>query len=314
MAIKFVDSGPHFSPFAESVHVELAPCFVVVEDLVIARAIALATKLLAQLNAQHKSFISEDEGEKRGESPSMQEEDGDVDLKALMLVDVGLGENSTLPEALSHAEKPYVFIGSLHVSKLEFELTLRNSSMPMFVGIDDTLVRFTQLDVMQVFATKELLVKELLANYLADALLNSPALIGSLEIIGNPTGFIRAISSGMWDLVALPMEEMQHGFGPGALLRGVARGWLSWFKHVSHGALSSVSGFSHSVARNLDKLSLDQDYINRRRRLNIWTNKWANNAPGRGPSNALARGKQRMKQTKPLIQSCFRYYTWADGA
>lgn len=307
MALKTVKCGAHFTPFAEAVHVELAPCFVVVEDVVIARGVALATKLLAQLNAQQQTFMQEKsysrEANDSGRYATAELASGerrDSEFEELMVFEgAGAGEGrgesakqfAVMPEELGRIEKQYVYIGALHVSKLQFELTLRNVSMPMFVGIDDTLVRFTQLDVAHIFAAREVLMKELLANYLADALLNSPALIGSLEIIGNPTGFIRAISSGMWDLIAMPMEEMQHGFGPGALLRGVAKGWLSWFKHVSRGALSSVSGFSHSVARNLDKLSLDQDYINRRRRLNIWTNKWANNRHGRGRSNALARGE-----------------------
>lgn len=40
-------------------------------------------------------------------------------------------------------------------------------------------------------------VRELVSNYIADAILTSPALLGSVELLGNPTGLIRGVGAGI---------------------------------------------------------------------------------------------------------------------
>ena len=89
-------------------------------------------------------------------------------------------------------------------------------------------------------------------SYAADALLRSPQLVGSLQLLGAPTSLWRAVTTGLRDLVALPLEAVPHG--PVAVLRGALKGTSSFARHVSGGALSSVSGFASSASRNLQTL------------------------------------------------------------
>ena len=63
--------------------------------------------------------------------------------------------------------------------------------------MDHTPLYFAQLDLDSVFASNERFAKEIAANYIADAVFGSLALIGSLELIGNPTLAIQLISSGV---------------------------------------------------------------------------------------------------------------------
>jgi len=60
--------------------------------------------------------------------------------------------------------------------------------------------------------------------------------VGSLDILGNPTGLIRNFGTGVADLFRLPYEGVRHG--PGAFLSGVTNGMTSLLKHVSTGELS----------------------------------------------------------------------------
>ena len=146
------------------------------------------------------------------------------------------------------------YIETLVIGPMHAVVTLHSSVSALFVGLDATPLRFSGVSLRSVFATPSWLVQELTANYMADALLNTPALISSLEILGNPGGFVRSVMHGVRDLLAMPLTEIQQGFGPGSVIRGVAKGWASLLFHVTEGTLKSVSGFSGSVSRNLERL------------------------------------------------------------
>ncbi|EKU20972.1 vacuolar protein sorting-associated 13b-like protein, partial [Nannochloropsis gaditana CCMP526] len=86
-------------------------------------------------------------------------------------------------------------------------------------------------------------LKGILSNYVADAIFRSPALLGSLEIIGSPAILVSRVVSGLKDLVMLSASGS---------LTGAGRGLLSLTRHVVGGTLASLAGFSSSVRRNLE--------------------------------------------------------------
>lgn len=57
--------------------------------------------------------------------------------------------------------------------------------------------------------------------------------MGSLEILGNPTGLVRSIGTGVSDLISLPYYGLTRG--PGAFVSGLSRGVGSLVKNVSAG-------------------------------------------------------------------------------
>lgn len=57
--------------------------------------------------------------------------------------------------------------------------------------------------------------------------------VGSLDLLGNPAGFARAVGAGMSDLVYLPYRGMLHG--PRAFISGLTTGAISLFTQVSSG-------------------------------------------------------------------------------
>jgi len=59
-------------------------------------------------------------------------------------------------------------------------------------------------------------------------------LVGSLEILGNPTGFLRNVGNGVADMFRMPYQGLTKG--PGAFLAGVTRGSSSLLWHLSTGS------------------------------------------------------------------------------
>lgn len=55
------------------------------------------------------------------------------------------------------------------------------------------------------------MLQGLLAHYAAEALLNAPAVVGSLDLLLNPTGLLNSIGQGFEDLVSLPLAALEAG-------------------------------------------------------------------------------------------------------
>lgn len=56
-----------------------------------------------------------------------------------------------------------------------------------------------------------IMLQGMLAHYAAEALLNAPAVLGSLELFLNPTGLVHSVGQGVEDLISLPMAALQVG-------------------------------------------------------------------------------------------------------
>ena len=57
--------------------------------------------------------------------------------------------------------------------------------------------------------------------------------VGSLEMLGSPSGFVRSVGTGVSDLFRIPYQGLTRG--PGAFIGGVTHGMASLVKHVSAG-------------------------------------------------------------------------------
>ena len=135
----------------------------------------------------------------------------------------------------------------------------------------------------------------------SNLLLISGWVVGSLDILGSPTGLVRNIGTGVADLFRMPYAGLTRG--PGAFVSGVTHGMGSLVKHISTGtnaectflslfstcakhqgflvlrwndfcqlpvselfntgALTSVTNFATSVSRNMERLSLDEAHRER---------------------------------------------------
>jgi len=95
-----------------------------------------------------------------------------------------------------------------------------------------------------------------LYHYATQALVRTGWILGSLEIIGNPTGLIHNMGRGLQDFVVMPYQGLIRG--PSAFVSGINQGASSLIKHMSKGALTSINNVTSSLSRNMDRLCFDE--------------------------------------------------------
>jgi vacuolar protein sorting-associated protein 13B len=96
-------------------------------------------------------------------------------------------------------------------------------------------------------------------HYLSSAIFGAGWVVGSLEILGSPSGLARSFTSGFKDFVSLPVQGIFKG--PWGFVVGLTQGSVSLVSHVTTGTVNSVTKLAASLARNLDRLTLDSDHI-----------------------------------------------------
>lgn len=77
----------------------------------------------------------------------------------------------------------------------------------------------------------------------------------------SPSGLARSVSTGLWDFVSLPVQGLFRG--PWGFLLGLTQGSASLLRNVTAGTVNSVTKLAASFARNLDRLSLDDEHLQR---------------------------------------------------
>uniref|UniRef100_A0A8D2L3K4 Vacuolar protein sorting 13 homolog B n=1 Tax=Varanus komodoensis TaxID=61221 RepID=A0A8D2L3K4_VARKO len=136
-----------------------------------------------------------------------------------------------------------------------------HASLKLYIASDHTPLSFSVFERGPIFTTARQLIHALAMHYAAGALFRAGWVVGSLEILGSPASLVRSIGSGIADFFRLPYEGLTRG--PGAFVSGVSRGTTSFVKHISKGTLTSITNLATSLARNMDRLSLDEEHYNR---------------------------------------------------
>lgn len=77
----------------------------------------------------------------------------------------------------------------------------------------------------------------------------------------SPSGLARSVSTGLWDFFSMPVQGLMRG--PWGVLLGITYGSASLIKNVTAGTVNSVTKLAASVARNLDRLTLDEEHLER---------------------------------------------------
>lgn len=154
------------------------------------------------------------------------------------------------------------FIRFLKVSALQFRVTLHFNleRVHLHLGMDNSPVGVSEVVMNDLSIRAEDLMRNLVSLYLADIVVRTPTLLGSLQILGNPTSFVGSVIDGVYDLLAMPMKGVRD-MNPVNTVLGLGRGSVSFARHLSVGTLRSFSGWFGSLAKNMDMLTMDEAYI-----------------------------------------------------
>lgn len=108
-----------------------------------------------------------------------------------------------------------------------------HASLKLFIASDRTPLAFKKFERKDVCGIMHQVVRVLAMHYATGALFRAGIVVGSLEILGNPTGLVRSIGTGVADLFKMPYTGLTHG--PGAFVSGVSHGMTSFVKNISSG-------------------------------------------------------------------------------
>ena len=151
-----------------------------------------------------------------------------------------------------------------------------------FLGLDSTPLYFDQIIASNVLLTPFTLTQDILAHYTADAVLRSPAYLGSLQVLGAPTMWIGKLRDGFKDLLDYTGLYFYRNYDDQSssssslrlfsrytrAMTGASIGFLSLLGHVAIGTLQSLTGLSVSISRNLDILLQNSLFAESQKELN----------------------------------------------
>lgn len=140
-----------------------------------------------------------------------------------------------------------------------YVLVTFHASVKLFVSANHTPLSFSKFEMTSLFTELKFLAQLLAVHYAYSALMKVGWVLGSLDIIGSPASFIRSFGQGVADFFYLPYDGLTRG--PTAFVTGMTRGMSSFMSHISAGALSSITNLASSLARNMDRLSLDEQHV-----------------------------------------------------
>ncbi|XP_043268199.1 vacuolar protein sorting-associated protein 13B isoform X2 [Venturia canescens] len=153
----------------------------------------------------------------------------------------------------------------LRLQKLTIEpisvLLSVHTSIRLYVALDHSPLYFGAFEREHLITTPGGLASALTMHYISGALFGAGWMVSSLEILGSPGGFAQALGSGLKDFVTLPIQGILRG--PWSFLMGITQGSASLMKHLTAGTVNSVTKLASSVARNLDRLTLDDEHLQR---------------------------------------------------
>ncbi|CAF3398285.1 unnamed protein product [Rotaria sp. Silwood1] len=149
---------------------------------------------------------------------------------------------------------------SLYIGPVDIVISV-HASMKVYIGCHQLPMFIDKFQKTYIYSTNKQLLTLITRHYFVSLLTRSPILLGSFDLLGNPSVLIRNITDGIYDLFHLPYVGMRNG--PSGFMMGISQGATSLLKHLSLGTLTSVTTFANSVARNMDRLAMDSEHTTR---------------------------------------------------
>ncbi len=183
-----------------------------------------------------------------------------------------------------------------------YVLVTFHASVKVFVSANHTPLSFSRFEMTSLFTDPSFLAQLLAIHYAYSALMKVGWVVGSLDIIGSPAGFIRSLGQGVADFFYLPYDGLTRG--PTAFVTGMTRGMSSFMSHISAGALTSVTNLASSISRNMDRLSFDDQYMR------FQEQQRADGVPRRVISGEFVQYRSKFIQiyTQNVCEAIFYYY------
>lgn len=131
----------------------------------------------------------------------------------------------------------------------------------VFPSISDAPIKFQGKVIEHVFEFEGDISKYLLSFYASEALRQIYKIVGSLDIVGNPTMVVSSFSAGLRDFVLQPSRELKHlAKNPSRVGVGVLRGTLSLVSNSASAVFGLFSNLGSAVGSTAAILTLDKEF------------------------------------------------------
>lgn len=121
---------------------------------------------------------------------------------------------------------------SLYIGPIDIVISV-HASMKVYIGCHQLPLFIDKFQKNYIYSTNKQLLTLITRHYLMSLLTRSPLLLGSFDLLGNPSVLIRNITDGIYDLFHLPYVGMRDG--PSGFMMGISEGATSLLKHLSLG-------------------------------------------------------------------------------
>jgi hypothetical protein len=130
------------------------------------------------------------------------------------------------------------------------------------LNIDESPLSFNGIKLFYVFESSNGLISLYKQHLLDQAKINVMRLLGSFDILGNPTNLFGNVGDGVVQFFEKPVEGFKKG--PISGIKGIASGSTALLKNTAAGTLNAISKFTGSLASGLTILSNDKTYQRQR--------------------------------------------------
>ncbi|KAE9550830.1 hypothetical protein FO519_005958 [Halicephalobus sp. NKZ332] len=144
----------------------------------------------------------------------------------------------------------------------EFINVLLKSVGVSLTELQDVVFKLAFFERRNAFYSMPQLQAEVQSHYTLQFIKQLYVLVLGLDIIGNPFGLVRDLSSGVEDLFYQPFQGAIQG--PEEFAEGLALGVTSLFGHAVGGAAGAVSRITGTLGKGVAALTLDEDYQRKR--------------------------------------------------
>ncbi|KRX75548.1 Vacuolar protein sorting-associated protein 13A, partial [Trichinella sp. T6] len=131
--------------------------------------------------------------------------------------------------------------------------------------VQDVVFKLPYFERDCVFLGKQALFNEVYDHYFKQAVKQIYVLVLGLDVIGNPFGLMRDLSTGVEQLFYEPIQGAIEG--PEEFAEGLALGMRSLLGHTVGGAAGAVSKITGTLGKGIAALTFDADYQQKRQRM-----------------------------------------------
>jgi len=156
------------------------------------------------------------------------------------------------------------YINHMSISRVTVLVTVVAGDA-LYLGVDGSNVSLDPVLIQKKDVLAYQIGNALAQHYMMSLVSSSGSVVGSLQLLGNPSSLLRNLGLGLQALWSIPFSHARTTGAVGFLL-GIGIGTRAFAGHVAEGTLQSLVSVSTAAARNLQRLSFDQAHYTQRQR------------------------------------------------